>query len=594
MNGSIMNQYNILKNMDSNTSNDEQNIDETVINNDFVSNYDFITPLEYHEHATLSDVVISDLELEGENNILKTIHDDDKYHLLLDKQSSLYSKDKKFIKQNQSFIEKLHYSENNINEFLKSYIAYKTEPDFMNKYQYIQFQKFAYLNRHTLALHLIGLYSFSSPLLSLLSPIIGLILPYIILWIRGMRMGFGTYFHMAKKIIFDNYLVHRIRNFHRFSLQQNAYTIISILFYFMNVYSNIILCKNYYNSLNGLSIFMDQYHDFLENGKVLLNEVKNQSKKLSKFKPFIENLSIHQENIDKMLQDIELFCVKKDKMSKYGFLGSMLKCNYEIFNDTDKHETIMYIIYLNQYMYNMNSLQKKIENKTMNKCSIIESKEKKTAPKIQNGYYISYMNNKKENCIKNDINLKNNLIITGPNASGKTTTIKSVLINLFLSQSCGFGCYDKCKMQLYDNFYSYLNIPDTSNRDSLFQAEARRCKDIIAKIEENQDERHFCIFDEIYSGTNPNDAVLCANVYLKGMNMYKDSVDYIITTHYVDLCKKLDKEKYITNKRMIVEEKDKKLNYTYKIEDGISQINGGFQVLKDLDYPQYLLDLHDE
>ena len=204
------------------------------------------------------------------------------------------------------------------------------------------------------------------------------------------------------------------------------------------------------------------------------------------------------------------------------------------------------------------------------------------------------MNNKKENCIKNDINLKNNLIITGPNASGKTTTIKSVLINLFLSQSCGFGCYDKCKMQLYDNFYSYLNIPDTSNRDSLFQAEARRCKDIIAKIEENRDERHFCIFDEIYSGTNPNDAVLCANVYLKGMNMYKDSVDYIITTHYVDLCKKLDKEKYITNKRMIVEEKDKKLNYTYKIEDGISQINGGFQVLKDLDYPQYLLDLHDE
>ena len=91
-------------------------------------------------------------------------------------------------------------------------------------------------------------------------------------------------------------------------------------------------------------------------------------------------------------------------------------------------------------------------------------------------------------------------------------------------------------MQIYDNFYSYLNIPDTSNRDSLFQAEARRCKDIIAKIEQNQDERHFCIFDEIYSGTNPNDDALCANVYLV-MNMYKDSVDYIITTHYVDLQK---------------------------------------------------------
>ena len=32
---------------------------------------------------------------------------------------------------------------------------------------------------------------------------------------------------------------------------------------------------------------------------------------------------------------------------------------------------------------------------------------------------------------------------------------------------------------MYDKIHCYLNIPDTSNRDSLFQAEARRCKEII-------------------------------------------------------------------------------------------------------------------
>ena len=33
-------------------------------------------------------------------------------------------------------------------------------------------------------------------------------------------------------------------------------------------------------------------------------------------------------------------------------------------------------------------------------------------------------------------------------------------------------------------------------------------------------------------------------------------------------------------------------NYTYKIENGISKINGGFQILVDLDYPDYLLQYY--
>lgn len=570
---------------------DDININQN--DDNFVSSYNFLTPLEYHEHGQLSDIVISDLELEGQNNIMKTIHSNNNYNLLIDKHSSLFSKDKTFLKQNQSFIEKLSYCDKDINEFLKYYVEYKSEPDFLNKYQYIQFEKFSYLNRHTLALHAIGLYSFSSPFLSLLSPIIGLILPYIILWVRGMRVGFGTYFQMAKRIIFDNYIIHRIRNFHRYSLQQNAYTIVSIMFYIMNVYSNVILCINYYKSLNYLSNFMDKYNNFLLSGKELLKSFKNQTNKYSKFGPFLNNLNHHEQNIDNMIQEIQLFCTKTNNMSKYGFLGSMLKCNYEIFHDENKHETIMYIIYLNQYMYNMNSIKNCVMQNKMNKCKIIKTHKKRLPPKITNGYYISYMHQDENNCVKNDIDLSNNIIITGPNASGKTTTIKSVLINLFLSQSCGYGCYDRCKMELYDNFYSYLNIPDTSNRDSLFQAEARRCKDIISKIENKQDEKHFCIFDEIYSGTNPNDAVLCANVYLKGMNLYKNCVDYIITTHYVELCQKLDSNEMIINKRMRVKEEDKKLVYTYIIEDGISKINGGFQVLKDLKYPDYLLSLHE-
>jgi hypothetical protein len=64
--------------------------------------------------------------------------------------------------------------------------------------------------------------------------------------------------------------------------------------------------------------------------------------------------------------------------------------------------------------------------------------------------------------VTNDINLKKNIIITGPNASGKTTYIKSTAINIILSQQFGCGFYKKCTLNPFTHIHSYLNIPDTS------------------------------------------------------------------------------------------------------------------------------------
>ena len=203
-------------------------------------------------------------------------------------------------------------------------------------------------------------------------------------------------------------------------------------------------------------------------------------------------------------------------------------------------------------------------------------------------YYLPHIEN--DSVVKNSISLKSNLIITGPNASGKTTLLKSLLINLIVSQQWGYGCFESCKIPVYDNFYSYLNIPDTSNRDSLFQAESRRCKEIFVDIYDHKKERSFCIFDEIYSGTNPTDAVLCATAYLKAMNSMKHKCDFVLTTHYLQLCKDLDDEESIHNMKMKTIVKERKLQYTYSVVDGISDINGGKQVLLDLEYPKFILD----
>lgn len=101
-------------------------------------------------------------------------------------------------------------------------------------------------------------------------------------------------------------------------------------------------------------------------------------------------------------------------------------------------------------------------------------------------FYPKFINNDPSLIIKNDCNLNKNMIITGPNASGKTTTLKSALINILLSQQIGFGCFESLKLTPFTNLHCYLNIPDTSGRDSLFQAEARRCKEIIDCIDDEK------------------------------------------------------------------------------------------------------------
>mgnify|MGYP001443883691 FL=1 len=237
----------------------------------------------------------------------------------------------------------------------------------------------------------------------------------------------------------------------------------------------------------------------------------------------------------------------------------------------------MYSLYLQGYIENIVSLQKHIQDKTINFCRFT-----KRSSRFKSAYFAP-LNSK--NPVKNTYKLTKNIIITGPNASGKTTLLKTTLFNVLLSQQIGAGFYNNALINPYKYIHCYINIPDTSDRDSLFQAEARRCKEILQAIEMSDNlERHFCIFDEIYSGTNPAEAIASAYSFLKYISKY-NNLDYILTTHYISLCHMIDKEKTITNQQMYI---DNGIN-TYKLVNGISNIKGGIKVLEDLSYPESII-----
>jgi DNA mismatch repair ATPase MutS len=304
----------------------------------------------------------------------------------------------------------------------------------------------------------------------------------------------------------------------------------------------------------------------------------------------VKNHSTILEGFCNELSTIDPF---KHNMSKSSECGYLLKCYYNLQNDDTYDSSLRFSIGFNGYIGNMMGVYENINSGKMT-FAVFTREDAKETVTFTGQYYPPFKDNNK--LVTNDVTLKKNIIITGPNASGKTTLLKSTAINIIITQQLGCGFYKGCQINPYSHIHSYLNIPDTSERDSLFQAESRRCKDILDQVNENGSEaRHFCIFDELYSGTNPIEATKAASAFLSYMCKYKN-VDFILTTHYTDVCKKNinknkpENQKKITNFKMNTVEVDGKIEYKFNMSKGISKIEGAIRIFEEMGYPEEIID----
>ena len=81
----------------------------------FLKKYKFKHPIQYSNHRPLNETVREDLELKDKDNlincIIKNSNNQNKYDLLTDKWSSLYSLDRKYLKDNQKLLKCYKYVE---------------------------------------------------------------------------------------------------------------------------------------------------------------------------------------------------------------------------------------------------------------------------------------------------------------------------------------------------------------------------------------------------------------------------------------------------------------------------------------------------
>lgn len=566
----------MFSNIINNNRNDTDRYDEPI---------EFNLPISYLKNKyKLNNNIKSDLELQDisnqslYNNIMSDISNNSTK--LINKWSEYYTTDLEFLKDNQNFLKNYvsiqNYNNNNVSDIEDILNEIKNETGFYEKYKYIDLEYFRNLNKSSSILQILTIYNLTSPVLSLAIPIVMLIMPFFILKFQGLPIKFSSYIETIIKL-FKNHIIGQL--FSRFSevdISQKIFLIFSLGFYLFSIYQNINSCYNFYKNTYKIQNTLLNINKFIE---FSINNIDNISKySKHSFTPFLEYNNKVKRELILLKTELEKIDLHKLKITHITKIGNILKCFYELNTNYKYRESLEYCVDLHYYLVNIKNIQNHISKSKINYCKF---SNKMTT--FTDAYFASLINN---NPIKNTYNLNKQILITGPNAAGKTTLLKTTLFNIIISQQLGVGCYKTATINPYNYIHSYINIPDTSQRDSLFQAEARRCKEILDSLTNNSDkERHFCIFDEIYSGTNPSEAIASAYSFLKYLSNL-DNIDYILTTHYVSLCKLLDKNKKITNKHMKVV----KDNNTYKLDQGISDIKGGIKVLEDLNYHKSIIN----
>ena len=461
----------------------------------------------------------------------------------------------------------------------------KEDPMFLEKYYYIEWDMFKNFNESSSFLQALTVINMSSPVISFIIPIIFLVFPFVLLKIQGIPITFDVYVKVLKDIAKNHFIGRALNGFQNISWTSILYMVFMVGLYGLQIYNNVMMCIRFYRNISKINTHLCVLRDYLNYSVASMENFCVINKQLVSYGTFNSKTLDAANTLRKIFEELTPIKPFTPGFSKITEIGYLLKCFYRIHSNMEYENALRYSFGFEGFINNLTGVYENMVDGKVH-CSRFGSEK----CEFKEEYYPALVED--TNCVKNDCDLSTNMIITGPNASGKTTILKTTTINIILTQQLGCGFYKSGVLHPYTHIHSYLNIPDTSGRDSLFQAESRRCKEILDIISSSSpDSRHHCIFDELYSGTNPIEATKSAYAFLKYLSKH-ENVDFILTTHYVKLCKKMKKAKRVQNYKMVVEKdpKTKALKYTYQIKKGISKIQGAISILENMLYPKEILD----
>lgn len=178
----------------------------------------------------------------------------------------------------------------------------------------------------------------------------------------------------------------------------------------------------------------------------------------------------------------------------------------------------------------------------------------------------------------------NTLVITGPNAGGKTVALKTIgLLQLLFQSAILIPADSSSKLRIFKKIF--INIGDEQSIEndlSSFSSHLKYIKYIIS----NCDSDSLVLIDEICNGTDPKLGGALSASILKYLSE-KDCIS-IVTTHIGDLKSFAFNTEKIENASL--EFDIETLSPNYKFVTGIPGQSFTFEIAKKFDFPEYTIN----
>ncbi len=190
-----------------------------------------------------------------------------------------------------------------------------------------------------------------------------------------------------------------------------------------------------------------------------------------------------------------------------------------------------------------------------------------------------------EEPVKNEIHTKTSVLITGSNASGKSTFLKTVAINSIFAQTIHTCLADAYQGGLFRIVSSMSLRDDVQGGESYYMVEIRAIKRIL-DLNVSEGMPVLCFVDEVLRGTNTVERIAASTQILR--SMVRGRCMCFAATHDIELTQLLEGD--YSNYHFSEEIEGSDISFTYKIMEGRATTRNAIKLLGMMGYEPEIIE----
>ena len=183
-------------------------------------------------------------------------------------------------------------------------------------------------------------------------------------------------------------------------------------------------------------------------------------------------------------------------------------------------------------------------------------------------------------CIPNPIYSTKPILVTGSNASGKSTYLKTIVINTLMAHTMGFCLAKKWVSKPLFPITSMALRDSVINGESYFIAEIKSLKRIFSRV--NSDITCLCVIDEVLRGTNTVERIAASSQLL--YELANKNTCIFAATHDIELTYILSD--VFENKHFEEIISDNDIKFDYAIKSGGAKTRNAIKLLKIMGFSE--------